>query len=82
MISIEQYRATIGTFYSHVGMKSFNSSMYFWSFVFPNFFFYNWVLPNLILMAGDIEENPGPMIKDNVHIGYVNIWSLLAPVRD
>ena len=86
MISIEQYRAAIGLFHGAVGRRGFKSEMYFWSFIFPNFFFYNWVLPSLLLKCGDIEENPGPTSPHqndtSIHIGHVNIWSLMAPVKD
>ncbi len=38
-------------------------------------------MPNLLKQCGDIEVNPGPIniITKNVNIGYVNIWSILAP---
>ena len=83
-MSVEQYRACIGLFHSCVGVKDYRSSLYFWSFIYPNFVFYNWVLKKLLLACGDIERNPGPVINNNKHsvnIGHVNIWSILAPYK-
>ena len=84
MISIDQYRAVIGLFHCHVGKKRFKSDYFFFTFIFPNFLFYNWVLPKIIMLAGDIEANPGPetnKVPEKYHIGHVNICSILAPVK-
>ncbi len=63
---------------------TFLSSLYFWSFIFPNCIFCNyWVLPNQLKQCGDVEVNPGLIntITKNVNVGQVNIWSLLAPIK-
>ena len=87
MVDIVQYRAAIGVFHTCLlNRKGFQSDFYFWSFIFPNFVFYNWVLPKLILLCGDVQINPGPNNKDisthNINIGYVNVRSILAQVND
>ena len=73
-------------FNNKLSKKHFKSDLYFWSFLYPNFLFLNWVLPKLILQCGDIESNPGPEINNlpnsNIKIGYVNIRSIKAWVTD
>ncbi len=40
-IGLHQFRAAIGLFNSSIGMHDFKSSLFFWTFIFPNVFFYN-----------------------------------------
>ena len=85
-ISLEQYRVAVGIFNGHGSSKRLVSDLYFWSFIFPNFMFHNFVLPTLCLLAGDIELNPGPNdssgANENVIIGHANVRSLMAHVPD
>ncbi len=70
-IGLEQFRAAIGLFNSSIGRHDFKSSLFFWTFILPNFFFYNWVLQNLIIQCGDVQQNPGP---NNTPPYVVIIW--------
>ena len=87
-VSIEQYRAAIGNFNNCSGnVQTFRSDLFFWMFIFPNFLFCHMVLPRVILLCGDIETNPGPVIeqsdtKKSVQIGHANVRSIMAPVKD
>ena len=86
-VSLEQHRLAIGVFQGHGSKKKFVSDFYFWSFIFPHFMFYNFALPGLSLLAGDIELNPGPtnqsiVSNENIKIGHANVRSLMAQVPD
>ena len=84
-ISIEQYRVAIGLFHRAGGRHNVNDDFFFWNFIFLNFLFCHLVLPKLILTAGDIETNPGPINQSQtktIEIGHVNIRSLTAKVSD
>ncbi len=76
-IGLQQFRASIGLVNSWIGRHDFKSSLFFWTFIFPNFFFYNWVFPNLIIQCGDVQLNPGPNNTPpydvKMQIGHVNI---------
>ena len=80
MIDIQQYRSSIGTFHIHrLNKRSFLSDLYFWTFIFPNFFFLNWILPNILRQCNDVEPNPGPA-QQVLDIGHVNMRSVLAEI--
>lgn len=82
-ISLEQYRVAIGVFCACGNKKKLLSDLYFWSFIYPNFFFYHWVLPNILRTCGDIEVNPGPSKSNKaLHIGHANVRSLTSNVDD
>ena len=74
---LEDYRSAIGIFHCTGSKRALLSQLYFWNFILPNFLFCHMVLPNLILLAGDIESNPGPVLKQ-LTLCHLNIRSLLA----
>ena len=91
-ISLEQYRACIGNFNSYKlsYIESSLSLRFFFSFGgFPNLlpyrsflfwvqYFYIFFELSLLLLAGDIESNPGPREKDNTlsisHWNLNSVW--------
>ncbi len=84
-ISVEQYRAAIGLFNLHGSIKHLKAELYFWSFIFLNFVFCHLFLPSIILLSGDISENPGPQSAPqtkNIEIGHANVRSLTAKIDD
>lgn len=81
MIDIQQYRSSIGTFHMHSGKRSYLSDLFFWTFIFPNFIFRHWVLPNIIKQCNDIECNPGPpqyTTAKSIDIGHANMRSVMT----
>ena len=66
MIDISQYRITIGVFLCVIRSNhtSLCREMFFWWFIYLNFIFKCLVVPNLIKQCGDIESNPGPILKE------------------
>ncbi len=88
-INIELYRATIGRFYNHFGIKSLLSNVFFWQIIFPNFVVFNWVVPNILLQCNDIESNSGPTLGStalhspiNYEIYHINMRSVKVLALD
>ena len=76
-----QHRVVTGLFLCAVrgNRKSFCTDYFFWSCIYLNFVFYNFVLSKIIACCNDIETNPGPNIGQQlISICHMNARSIIA----
>ena len=68
MIDISIWRARIGLFSSstRISLKSSNQQINFDGSSFANVIFMAVVILVLIMVAGDVEVNPGPLSKEDI----------------
>ena len=68
MIDIGVWRARIGLFNSStsISLKSSNQQINFDGNLFVNVIFMAVVILVLIMIAGDVEVNPGPLSKEDI----------------